>query len=106
HPQVTLGASPRAGVHLMCAAKAHAVLAGRAHVEPEDMRAVLMPVWRHRLHLSPQALSRGASAGELLDQVLRTTTVTCDRVRELCCGPPCGASSSPWWPPWPGSWPI
>ena len=76
HPQVTLGASPRAGVHLMCAAKAHAVLAGRAHVEPEDVRAVLMPVWRHRLHLSPQALSRGASAGELLDQVLRTTTVT------------------------------
>ena len=60
----------------MRAAKAHAVLAGRAHVEPEDVRAVLMPVWRHRLHLTPQALSRGASAGELLDQVLRTTTVT------------------------------
>ncbi|HLR94294.1 MAG TPA: MoxR family ATPase [Jiangellaceae bacterium] len=76
HPQVTLGASPRAAVHLVRAAKAHAVLAGRNHVDPEDVRAVLMPVWRHRLHLTPQALSRGASAGELLDQVLRTTTVT------------------------------
>lgn len=76
HPQVTLGASPRAGVHLVRAAKAHAALAGRTFVEPEDVRAVIMPVWRHRMHLTPQALSRGASAGELVDQVLRSTSQT------------------------------
>ncbi|GAA1489456.1 AAA family ATPase [Brachybacterium sacelli] len=74
HPQVTLGASPRAGVHLVRAAKAHAALAGRTFVGPEDVRAVIMPVWRHRMHLTPQALSRGASAGELVDQVLRSTS--------------------------------
>ncbi|MGP9747327.1 AAA family ATPase [Brachybacterium sp. AOP29-B2-41] len=73
HPQVTLGASPRAAVHLVRAAKANAVLARRTFVTPEDIAAVIMPVWRHRMHLTPQALSRGASAGELVDQVLRST---------------------------------
>lgn len=76
HPQVTLGASPRAAVHLVRAAKARAAMDGRTFVEPQDVRAMIMPVWRHRLHLTPQALSRGAGAGELLDQVLRTTSVS------------------------------
>ncbi|WP_422115688.1 AAA family ATPase [Brachybacterium sp. UNK5269] len=76
HPQVTLGASPRAAVHLVRAAKANAVLDGRSYVSPEDIAAMIMPVWRHRLHLSPQALSRGASAGQLIDQVLRSTPQT------------------------------
>ncbi|MGO2023566.1 MAG: AAA family ATPase [Brachybacterium tyrofermentans] len=76
HPQVTLGASPRAAVHLVRAAKAHAALDGRTFVDPEDVRSVIMPVWRHRMHLTPQALSRGASAGELVDQVLRNTSQT------------------------------
>lgn len=75
-PQVALGASPRATVHLLRAGKAHAVLEGRAHVEPEDLRAVLHPVWGHRLHLAPQALSRGVTAPEVLDRVLRSTSVT------------------------------
>jgi MoxR-like ATPase len=60
-------------VHLVRAAKANAVLAGRTFVTPEDVAAVIMPVWRHRMHLTPQALSRGTSAGELVDQVLRST---------------------------------
>lgn len=76
HPQITLGASPRAAVHLVRAAKAHAAMDGRTFVEPQDVRAMIMPVWRHRLHLTPQALSRGAGAGDLLDQVLRTTSVS------------------------------
>ncbi|GAA1483488.1 AAA family ATPase [Brachybacterium fresconis] len=76
HPQVTLGASPRAAVHLVRAAKAHAALVGRTFVAPEDISAVIMPVWRHRMHLTPQALSRGASSGELVDQVLRSTSQT------------------------------
>ncbi|MGP9538361.1 AAA family ATPase [Brachybacterium sp. AOP43-C2-M15] len=73
HPQVTLGASPRAAVHLVRAAKANAALAGRTFIGPQDVADVIMPVWRHRMHLTPQALSRGASAGELVDQVLRST---------------------------------
>jgi len=73
HPQVTLGASPRAAVHLVRAAKANAALAGRPFLSPQDIADVIFPVWRHRLHLTPQALSRGASAGDLVDQVLRST---------------------------------
>ncbi|WP_341856864.1 MoxR family ATPase [Brachybacterium sp. GPGPB12] len=76
HPQVTLGASPRAAVHLVRAAKANAALAARTFVTPQDIADVIFPVWRHRLHLTPQALSRGASAGELVDQVLRKTPQT------------------------------
>ncbi|MCW1806621.1 AAA family ATPase, partial [Brachybacterium squillarum] len=73
HQQVALGASPRAAVHLVRAAKARAALDGRPHTHPEDIRSVIGPVWRHRLHLTPQALSRGASTGEVLDQVLAAT---------------------------------
>lgn len=73
HPQVTLGASPRAAVHLVRAAKANAALDARTFVTPQDVADVIMPVWRHRMHLTPQALSRGASAGELVDQVLGST---------------------------------
>lgn len=76
HPQVALGASPRAAVHLVRAAKAHAALAGRAFVTGQDVAEVIMPVWHHRLHLTPQALSRGADAGDVLRQVLASTPQT------------------------------
>ena len=76
HPEITLGASPRAAVHLVRAAKANAVLAGRSYITPQDIADVIAPVWRHRLHLTPQALSRGAGAGDLLDHVLRGTSQT------------------------------
>src|SRR5699024_4704766 len=66
-------ATPRAAVHLVRAAKANAALAGRTFVTPQDIADVIMPVWRHRMHLTPQALSRGGTAEELVDQVLRGT---------------------------------
>ncbi|WP_114854238.1 MoxR family ATPase [Brachybacterium sp. YJGR34] len=76
HPHVTLGASPRAAVHLVRAAKAGAALDARTFVTPQDIADVIMPVWRHRMHLTPQALSRGVGAGDLLDQVLAGTSQT------------------------------
>ncbi|UYG17264.1 MoxR family ATPase [Brachybacterium huguangmaarense] len=75
HPRIALGASPRAGVHLVRAAKAHAVADGRTWLQPEDVRAVIDPVWRHRLHLTPQALSRGSHASEILHEVLDSVAV-------------------------------
>jgi MoxR-like ATPase len=51
HPKVALGASPRASLGLMSAGKAHAVLAGRNYVVPEDLRAVAVAVLAHRLVL-------------------------------------------------------
>lgn len=75
HPQLALGASPRAGVHLLRAAKAHAAVAGSPWTEPEDVRAVIEPVWGHRLHLAPRALSQGATGAGVLAEVLERTPV-------------------------------
>ena len=54
-PSVELGASPRAGVHLLAAAKATARLDGRGYVTPDDIAAVAPDVLRHRLLLRAEA---------------------------------------------------
>ncbi len=51
HPKVALGASPRATLGLVQAGKAHALLAGRPYMVPEDIRAVAVSVLAHRLVL-------------------------------------------------------
>ena len=65
-PSVALGASPRAAVHLLGAAKAAARLAGRAYVTPDDVARMAPPVLRHRLVLTPEAeLERATPAGAI-----------------------------------------
>ncbi len=68
-----LGASPRAGLMLLSAARAHALAEGRHFVIPEDVKSLAPPVLRHRLALSAEAELDGLSAddvlGGLLDQV-------------------------------------
>jgi MoxR-like ATPase len=54
-PSVTLGASPRAAVHLLGASKAAARLAGREYVTPDDVARMAVPVLHHRLVLTPEA---------------------------------------------------
>jgi MoxR-like ATPase len=54
-PSVTLGASPRAAVHLLGAAKAAARLSGRDYVTPDDVARMAVPVLHHRLVLTPEA---------------------------------------------------
>ncbi|MDO8185177.1 AAA family ATPase [Conexibacter sp. JD483] len=60
--RIELGASPRAGLMLLRAAKARAMLYGRGHVEPDDVQALAQPVLAHRLVLAPDALGIGADA--------------------------------------------
>jgi MoxR-like ATPase len=68
--RVRIGLSPRAGIALLRAARAHALLAGRTHVLPEDLQAVFVAVSRHRLLLNADASGDGASvARDLLAQV-------------------------------------
>jgi MoxR-like ATPase len=68
--RLRIGLSPRAGIGLMRAAKAHALLARRQHVVPEDLQAVYVAVARHRLVLASDASGDGASiARDLLAQV-------------------------------------
>ena len=65
-PSVTLGASPRAAVHLLGAAKAAARLSGRAYVTPDDVARMAAPVLRHRLVLTPEAeLERATPLGAI-----------------------------------------
>jgi MoxR-like ATPase len=54
-PRVELGASPRAGLLLLRAAKARALLAGRDHTLPDDVQQMVVPVLAHRIVLAPEA---------------------------------------------------
>jgi MoxR-like ATPase len=55
NPRVELGASPRAGLLLLRAAKACALLAGRDHALPDDVQRMVTPVLAHRILLAPDA---------------------------------------------------
>ena len=70
-----LGASPRAGVGLLAAARARAALAGAAWVAPEDVKAMAPPVLRHRLVLRPEAELEGATPDDLVQELLETVEV-------------------------------
>ncbi|MCC6592491.1 MAG: MoxR family ATPase, partial [Xanthomonadales bacterium] len=68
--RVRIGLSPRAGIALLRAARAHALVAGRGHVLPEDLQALFVAIARHRLVLNADANGDGGSvARELLAQV-------------------------------------
>ncbi|GAB4208814.1 MAG: MoxR family ATPase [Roseiflexaceae bacterium] len=73
HPDLALGASPRATFALFRAAQARAALQGRAYVIPDDIKQLAGPVWRHRLLLRPESALRGRSATAVLQEVLETT---------------------------------
>jgi len=74
-PSVHLGASPRAAVHLLGAAKAAARLAGRAYVTPDDVQRMAAPVLRHRLVLTPEAELERATPGGAIRAALEDVPV-------------------------------
>ncbi|QDU22869.1 AAA family ATPase [Urbifossiella limnaea] len=73
--RVEVGASPRAGLMLLTAAKARAALHGRPHVLPDDIKAAAKPVLRHRLILKPGAEVDGFRPDDVLDEVLSRTEI-------------------------------
>jgi MoxR-like ATPase len=73
--KVEVGASPRAGLMVLTAAKARAALHGRGHVVPDDVKAVARPVLRHRLLLKPGAEVDGFRPDDVLDEILARTEV-------------------------------
>lgn len=74
-PSVELGASPRASTALLAAAKAWAWLNASTAVTPDHVQTMLMPVWRHRLQLRPDAQMEGVSADAVLQSVVQQTRV-------------------------------
>ncbi len=71
HPRVVLGASPRATLGLIQAAKSAALLAGRAFVTPDDIRGVSHSVLAHRLVLTPEMEGDPKARDALVDEALQ-----------------------------------
>ena len=69
-PSLSLGASPRATVALMRAARAAAVLDGRAFVTPDDVKDRVFSALRHRITLSPELEVEGRTADDALSAIL------------------------------------
>ncbi|MGC3997266.1 MAG: MoxR family ATPase [Anaeromyxobacter sp.] len=74
-PRGRLGASPRAGVGLLAAARARAALQGAAWLGPDDVKAVAPAVLRHRLVVRPEAELEGATPDDLVQELLETVPV-------------------------------
>ena len=74
-PSLKLGASPRAGLMLLSAARVAALVEGRAFVLPDDVKAVARPVLRHRLGLSTEAELDGIDADRVLTSLLDSVAV-------------------------------
>jgi len=75
HPDLVLGASPRATFALFRAAQALAALNGREYVIPDDIKTLVPPVWRHRLLVRPESALRGRTAGAILEAILSEVTL-------------------------------
>jgi MoxR-like ATPase len=69
-PDLLLGASPRAAVHLLRAAKAAAAIEGRDYVTPDDVKSLVPAVLRHRLVLKAEAEIEGLDADAVVRRIL------------------------------------
>ncbi len=74
-PAVRLGASPRAALHMLRAARAHAALEGRDHVLPDDIQRIAPAVLGHRIMLSGEATLARRTSADVLADLLRTTPI-------------------------------
>ncbi|MFC5929179.1 MoxR family ATPase [Cryobacterium melibiosiphilum] len=74
-PSVKLGVSPRGTTALLAATKAWAWLSGYDAITPDHVQAMLLPVWRHRVQLRPEAELEGVSVDVILRSVLQQVQV-------------------------------
>ncbi|MBB5869165.1 MoxR-like ATPase [Allocatelliglobosispora scoriae] len=75
HKHVRVGVSPRGVIALTKAACAYALTVGRGYVLPEDFKALFVPVFAHRILLSPDAQLRGVTAEEVLADAIAAVPV-------------------------------
>ncbi|WP_394769511.1 AAA family ATPase [Lacisediminihabitans sp.] len=74
-PSVKLGVSPRGTTALLSAAKAWAWLNGSTAITPDHVQAMLLPVWRHRVQLRPEAELEGVSSDSILRSIMQQVQV-------------------------------
>ncbi len=75
HPEIKLGASPRASLHLLRTAKSAAAMAGRDYVTPDDVQSLAVPVLAHRIIPAPSLSVSGRSAQALIADIVADTAV-------------------------------
>ncbi len=78
HPNIELGCSPRAGISLIKASRARALIHGRDYVIPEDLFALAEDVILHRIRLNYEALADGLTGAGVLQDMLRDLGATPD----------------------------
>ena len=71
HPQVVVGASPRAELDLVQLARARALLNGRDYVVPEDVKALGVAAFGHRISLRPEMWVRSMNGSDVVEQLLK-----------------------------------
>jgi MoxR-like ATPase len=74
-PLISFGASPRGSINLATAAKCHAFLKHRGYVIPEDVRAVIYDVLRHRIGLTYEAEAENVTTEDLISQIINEVEV-------------------------------
>jgi len=74
-PSAKLGVSPRGTTALLAAAKAWAWLSGYEAITPDHVQAMVLPVWRHRIQLRPEAELEGITVDTILHGVLQQVQV-------------------------------
>jgi MoxR-like ATPase len=72
HPAVELGCSPRAGISLIKASRARALMHGRGYVVPEDLFALAEDAMLHRMRLKYEAIAEGKSGRDVLHELLKS----------------------------------
>lgn len=72
---IRCGASPRGTINLTMAARAHAFIAGRGYVVPQDVKDLAHDILRHRILLTYEAEAEGVSSEEIIDQILAKVIV-------------------------------
>ena len=74
-PLISFGASPRGSINLATAAKCHAFLKHRGYVIPEDVRAIVFDVLRHRIGLTYEAEAENITTEDLISQIINEVEV-------------------------------
>jgi MoxR-like ATPase len=74
-PSVKLGVSPRGTTALLASAKAWAWLGGYEAITPDHIQAMVLPVWRHRIQLRPEAELEGVASDTILRSIMQQVQV-------------------------------
>ncbi|MGI9495233.1 MAG: AAA family ATPase [Mariniblastus sp.] len=75
HQDILLGASPRAGIYLLRAARSHALLHGQEYFSHENVQSVIHAILEHRIIVRPEAELSGRTASEIIREIVQSVSI-------------------------------